>query len=375
MGFFTQDELGVGVPRITEYDKKWHTDLNANGAQVEDFITRRLVKEMTYDGGTNELVLLNADSEPIASTVVSVATPNYSHTISIERIYIDNDDVTNDPEIQCKLGQKIELGIRYNLVASNPLTGTSNHITGKQNLSIKIGNTGYIKLDQGITSSDELQRLDITSLFTNTTVSTISLRVVTYTGVPEEIKVVTATTNKTIAVLNPKIKYVGNNYIINGAASFQVIDGGEDISYSLRYTLNNGTLTRSTSFIVDIAQPGMNELEVYAVVSSGKNAESIKSESIRVQVINIKSQDTFDSLQYAINEIASEVTNWEYSKMYRVSLYTKGYSEDLITIETYLTNTADEGDTYFDKIKQLETQLINSKETKHFILRDWNNII
>lgn len=364
MGFFTQDELGVGVPRITDYSEKWQ---DHSGAQVEDFITRRLVKEMTYDGGTNELVLLNADSEPIASTVVSVATPNYSHTISIERIYIDNIDVTNEPKIQCKLGQKVELGIRYNLVASNPLTGTSNHITGKQNLSIKIGNTGYIKLDQGITSSDELQRLDITSLFTNTTVSTISLRVVTYTGVPEEIKVVTATTNKTIAVLNPKIKYVGNNYIINGTASFQVIDGGQDVSYALRYTLNNGTLTRSTSFNVDIAQSGMNELEVYAVVADN---ETLKSESIRVQVINIKSQDTFDSLQYAINEIASEVTNWEYSKMYRVSLYTKGYSEDLITIETYLTNTADEGDTYFDKIKQLETQLINSKETNPYMYEE-----
>ena len=41
------------------------------------------------DGGTNELVLLNADSEPIASTTVSVATPDYSHSLVIEKIFID----------------------------------------------------------------------------------------------------------------------------------------------------------------------------------------------------------------------------------------------------------------------------------------------
>jgi len=96
MGFFTQEELGAGVPRITDYSEKWN---QASGAQVEDFITRRLVKEMTYDGGTNELVLLNADSEPIASTIVSVATPDYSHSLVIEKIFIDNIDVTNNENI------------------------------------------------------------------------------------------------------------------------------------------------------------------------------------------------------------------------------------------------------------------------------------
>lgn len=357
MGFFTEEELG-GVPRITEYDKKWHTDLNANGAQVEDFITRRLVKEMTYDGGTNELVLLNADSEPIASAIVSVATPDYSHSLVIEKIFIDNIDVTGNENIQCQLGSKIELGIRYNLVASNPLTGTSNHITGKQNLSIKIGNAGYVKLDQGIVSSDDLQRLDVTPLFTNTVVAPISLRVVTYTGVPEELKIVSAST-KSIAVLDPKIRYIGNNYIVNGITSFQVVDGG-GITYALRYVLNGGTLTRSNSFNVDLVKPGLNEIEVYAVVA---NQEDIKSPSIKVQAINIAGQDTFSELQYAVNEISESVTNWEYSKMYRISLYTKGYSGDLISINTQLTNTADDTDLYFDKVKEIETELINSKDT------------
>jgi len=49
--------------------------------------------------------------------------------------------------------------------------------------------------------------------------------------------------------------------------------------------------------------------------------------------------------------------------MYRISLYTKGYSGDLISINTQLTNTADDTDLYFDKVKEIETELINSKDT------------
>ena len=372
MGFFKESELGG--PRINDLSKKWQTDLNANGAQVEDFITRRLVNSMTYDGSTNILSLWNGNvddqgnpnPELISEVEVSVAQPDYSHTIAIEKIFIDNIDVTNKPTIQCQLGSKIELGVRYNLIASNPLTGSSNHVAGKQNLSIKIGNGGYVKLEQGIQSSDSLQRLDITSLITNTTVSTISLRVVTYTGVPEELKIVAAT-SKEVAILDPKIRYIGNNYIINGIASFQVQDGGTGIGYALRYVLNGGTLTRSNSFNVDINEPGVNTLEVYAVVS---NEESIRSESITVQVINIKGQDTFNTLQCAINEISPEVVNWEYSKMYRLSLYTKGYTEESITINTQLTNTADDSDHYFNKTKTLETELINSKETDPYIYQE-----
>lgn len=364
MGFFKESELGG--PRINDLSKKWQSDLNANGAQVEDFITRRLVNSMTYDGSTNILSLWNGNvddqgnpnPELISEVEVSVAQPDYSHTIAIEKIFIDNVDVTNKPNIQCQLGSKIELGVRYNLIASNPLTGSSNHITGKQNLSIKIGNAGYIKLDQGIVSSDDLQRLDVTPLFTNTVVAPISLRVVTYTGVPEELKIVSAST-KSIAVLDPKIRYIGNNYIVNGITSFQVVDGG-GITYALRYVLNGGTLTRSNSFNVDLVKPGLNEIEVYAVVA---NQEDIKSPSIKVQAINIAGQDTFSELQYAVNEISESVTNWEYSKMYRISLYTKGYSEDLISINTQLTNTADDTDLYFDKVKEIETELINSKDT------------
>ena len=53
--------------------------------------------------------------------------------------------------------------------------------------------------------------------------------------------------------------------------------------------------------------------------------------------------------------------------MYRISLYTKGYNEESITINTQLTNTADDSDYYFNKTKTLETELINSKETDPYI--------
>jgi hypothetical protein len=52
--------------------------------------------------------------------------------------------------------------------------------------------------------------------------------------------------------------------------------------------------------------------------------------------------------------------------MYRLSLYTKGISEDIININTRLTNTADDQDLYFNKNKELETYLIDSKDNNPY---------
>ena len=334
-----------------------------SGEQVEDFISRnidtlnnKVVDSISYDPTSQVLALINKKGEIITSGEVSPAEPAYSHNFKISKILINGQESTGN--VQCQIKDTIQLKVSYSLIAENPLTGHKNHITGKQKLSIKLGNGSFIDMEEGITSSDQEQIIDISKYFTDTVVGTITLKVTTYvSGIQEENRVLQATTEP-ISVLNPKLGYVGNSYIVNGVVSFQILNGG-GASYQLRYKLNGGILNRGTSFNIDLSQPGLNKLEVYAVLA---NNEDVKTQTINVQAINIATQDTFDSLQVAVNEVSEAVSNWEYSKMYRLSLYTKGFTEEFININTKLTNTADDKDLYFNKNKQLEVYMINSKD-------------
>jgi len=55
-----------------------------------------------------------------------------------------------------------------------------------------------------------------------------------------------------------------------------------------------------------------------------------------------------------VNEISSSISNWEYSKLYRITIYTKGTSLESISLNSLLTSTADEDDIYFNKIKEID---------------------
>lgn len=341
--------------QITDLTTHWE---GHSGQEVEDFLTRNLenldkadVKSMQYDSATQTLSLYNKDKDIIASAEVSVATPTYNHSIEIKHIYIDDQDVTSKDQIQCKLGSKIELGVIYKLLAINPLTGKSNHIVGKQNLGIKIDNGGYIKYESGIQSSDEEQKIDITSLYTKTTTNTVSLKVSTAVAVEEELKIVHVSTPKSIQVLNPTLQYKGENYIINGQAGFEIVNGG-GIGYIIKYTIEHngeeGLQQRSSGLMINIPESGLNIIRANIVVD---NNESLSFSPITIQVINIKDQDTFSKPLCAINNISSVIYNWEYSRLYRITVYAKGYSEDYVTITSILANTANAEDTYFNKVK------------------------
>jgi hypothetical protein len=106
---------------------------------VEDFITRNLIKDGTYDASTEKLSLIKGDDSTIDITV-SVQTPTYIYGIINYGIRIDG-KVYKDPNLlmQYRTGKKIELGIAIQSVADR--SGTQSTVQKSFNVTIKFNNT------------------------------------------------------------------------------------------------------------------------------------------------------------------------------------------------------------------------------------------
>lgn len=341
---------------IQNLNKQDQLDLTMNwdgttGQQVEDLISRHLPAKMEYDSSSNELTIANINGDTIVQTEVSVAQPIYNHSIQIEGVYFNNTDPDSENQINkdtilCKLGTKIYLGIRYTYTATNPLTNKVTHVNSTQKLFVNIGN-GFIQLEQGIKSSADVQYIEITDLYTKVTSSNVSVRAIASTNIED--KTVTATTTKKVQVVNPKLRYSGDSYIVSGTAGFEVQDGG-GASYLIYYKINDTTIKNQDNLILALTDTGVNTIEAYVAVTS--NA-SIKSDTLKVQVINTKGVTSFDKVLYAINEISTGVNNWEFSKLYKLSIYFKGQSQEESTIITKLTETGNSEDYKLNKTKTI----------------------
>lgn len=339
---------------IQNLNKQDQLDLTMNwdgatGQQVEDLISRHLPASMGYDSSSNVLTIANTNGDTIVQTEVSVAQPIYNHSIQIEGVYFNNTDSENQinkDTILCKLGTKIYLGVRYTYTATNPLTNKVTHVNSTQKLFVNIGN-GFIQLEQGIKSSPDIQYIEITNLYTKVTSSNISVRAIASANIED--KTVTATTTKKIQVVNPKLRYSGKSYIVSGTAGFEVRDGG-GASYLIYYKINGSTVKNQDNLILALTDTGVNTIEAYVAVTI--NA-SIKSDTLKVQVINTKGVTSFNKVLYAINEISTGVNNWEFSKLYKLSIYFKGQSQEESTIVTKLTETGNSEDYKLNKTKTI----------------------
>ena len=339
---------------IQNLNKQDQLDLTMNwdgttGQQVEDLISRHLPASMGYDSSSNILTIANTNGDTIVQTEVSVAQPIYNHSIQIEGVYFNNtnsEDQMNKDNILCKLGTKIYLGVRYTYTATNPLTNKVTHVNSTQKLFVNIG-SGFIQLEQGIKSSPDIQYIEITNLYTKVTSSNVSVRVISSASIED--KIVTTTTAKKIQVVNPKLRYSGKSYIVSGTAGFEVQDGG-DASYLIYYKINGSTVKNQDNLILALTDTGVNTIEVYAAVASNV---SIKSDTLKVQVINTKGVTSFNKVLYAINEVSTGVNNWEFSKLYKLSIYFKGQSQEESTIVTKLTETGNSEDYKLNKTKTI----------------------
>lgn len=340
---------------IQNLNKQDQLDLTTNwdgttGQQVEDLISRHLPASMGYDSSSNVLTIANTNGDTIVQTEVSVAQPIYNHSIQIDGVYFNNtssENQLNKDTVLCKLGTKIYLGIRYTYTATNPLTNKVTHVNSTQKLFVNIGN-GFIQLEQGIKSSPDIQYIEITDLYTKVTSSNISVRAIASTNIED--KTVTATTTKKVQVVNPKLRYSGDSYIVSGTAGFEVQDGG-GASYLIHYKINgSSTVKNQDNLILALTNTGVNTIEAWVSVTS--NA-SIISDILKVQVINTKGVTSFDKVLYAINEISTGVNNWEFSKLYKLSIYFKGQSQEESTIVTKLTETGNSEDYKLNKTKTI----------------------
>lgn len=336
---------------IQNLDKNNQLDLKTNwdgssGQQVEDLISRHLPANMSYDSSTSYLTISNANGDAIVQTEVSVAEPIYNHSIQIKGIYFNNTDSENQIDkdsIICKLGTKIYLGVLYTYTATNPLTNIVNHISSAQKLYINIGN-GYVQLDEGIKSNANIQYIDITNAINRVISSSISLKAVATATIED--KTVTSSTPK-VQVINPKLLYSGSTYIVSNTISYTVQDGGE-ADYLLYYSINGGAIKNQDSLTLEIPNTGVNNIEAYVQV---KTNASIQSSTLTNQVI--KPSDSNTEVLYAINDVSSQVNNWEFAKLYGLSIYFKGSSTKSITINTRLASTGDSEELYLNKIKEI----------------------
>lgn len=341
---------------IQKLDKQEQLDLRTNwdgttGQQVEDLISRHLPASMGYNSSDNMLTIANSDGDTIVQAEVSVAQPEYNHSIQIQGIYFNNigpegNQIDKDT-ILCKLGTKIYLGVKYTYTAINPLTNNVTHVNSTQKLYVNIG-SGFVQLEQGIKSSADIQYIEITNLYNKVTSSNVSVRAISSASIED--KTVTATTSKKVQVVDPKLRYSGSTYVVSGTAGFEVQDGG-GASYLLYYKINNNLVFKNQdNLILALADTGVNKIEAYVAVA---NNASIQSEHLNVQVINTKGVTSFGKVLYAINEITTGVNNWEFSKLYKLSIYFKGQSQEESTIVTKLTETGNSEDYKLNKTKTI----------------------
>ncbi len=340
---------------IQNLNKQDQLDLTTNwdgttGQQVEDLISRHLPASMGYNSSDNMLTIANSNGDTIVQAEVSVAQPIYNHSIQIEGVYfnninIDSEDQMKKDTILCRLGTKIYLKVKYTYTATNPLTNNVTHVNSTQKLYVNIGN-GFVQLEQGIKSSANSQYIEITNLYNKVTSSNVSIRAISSASIED--KTVTATTSKKVQVVDPKIRYSGSTYIVAGTAGFEVQDGG-DASYLLYYKINKDLVVKNQdSLTLALTDTGVNTIEAYVAVV---NNATIQSEPLKIQVINTKGVTSFSKVLYAINEITTEVNNWEFSKLYKLSIYFKGQTQEESTISTKLTETGNAESLYLDKTK------------------------
>lgn len=338
---------------IQNLNKQDQLDLTMNwdgttGQQVEDLISRHLPANMSYDGSTSQLTITNTNGDTIVSTEVSVAEPIYNHSIQITGVYFNNtssENQINKDQIICKLGTKIYLGVKYTYTAINPLTNIVNHISSAQKLYVNVGN-GYTQLDEGIKSSPDIQYIEITNLYNSVSINNISVRVIATAAIED--KTVTAITPKKVQVVNPTLKYAGSSYIISDSINYTIQDGG-DAQYLFYYKINNEVVRNQDTLTLSIANKGVSTIQAYVELQGDA---SIKSDTLQVQVINPSDSNT--EILYAVNDVTKQINNWEFAKLYGLSIYFKGNTTESVSIVTKLSETGNPDTHYLNKTKEIQ---------------------
>ena len=331
------------VNSITDVNTSWE---GKTGAEVEDFISRRLAKpiaSMSYSNTT--LTLFNQEGDVITSAPITVAEANYDYSIVFYGLRV-NGEVCTGPKLlmQYKEGTVVEAGVAIRSVAS-VLDNTSDN-NGRFKISFEFNGLrcdGYARniskdyfqllgndfiLNPDINASEVVAWVDISTLFKKRSTG----NKVTVSFIPpgkERLQktLETEVTNEVISLL-----YNGDVVISQNSVKVQFENDTDFSKYDLVGFKNNETkpFTIKNSGEIEGLQPGLNQIVVRAEHNDNK---AICTNWLNFDVI---CTSDFQGTAIAVNGVSSGITNNGVATLYKMCIYSTSREE--VELTTYLEN-------------------------------------
>lgn len=334
-----------------ELETPWN---EKTGQQVEDLISRHLVKTMDFADST--LTLRDYNGDAITSTRVTVETPSYDQDVLVVAVRINGTIYkTGEVVMQCNSKSKVELAVATSHTSTTQSFGVQD-AAGAVKVKIQYGvnsmettvapyalkdftlDSSGTKIEHLNKADSELKWVNITELFTDSQESTITATLVDY---PQKSSVL----NVSIKSQKISLSYTGN--VISNNAEF-TLKGGSPADYHLEGYLNaNHINTTDGNLSYNELRSGLNILTVRAVH---------KSQNIATDYVNacvIKSEG-FTGVAVAVNGITGSINNHDTVKLYTITVYSP--TKDSVTINTYLNSDSSQ-----DRQNLLDTIVVNAQ--------------
>ena len=334
-----------------ELETPWN---EKTGQQVEDLISRHLVKTMDFADST--LTLRDYNGDAITSTRVTVETPSYDQDVLVVAVRINGTIYkTGEVVMQCNSKSKVELAVATSHTSTTQSFGVQD-AAGAVKVKIQYGvnsmettvapyalkdftlDSSGTKIEHLNKADSELKWVNITELFTDSQESTITATLVDY---PQKSSVL----NVSIKSQKISLSYTGN--VISNNAEF-TLKGGSPADYHLEGYLNaNHINTTDGNLSYNKLRSGLNILTVRAVH---------KSQNIATDYVNacvIKSEG-FTGVAVAVNGITGSINNHDTVKLYTITVYSP--TKDSVTINTYLNSDSSQ-----DRQNLLDTIVVNAQ--------------
>lgn len=334
-----------------ELETPWN---EKTGQQVEDLISRHLVKTMDFADST--LTLRDYNGDAITSTRVTVETPSYDQDVLVVAVRINGTIYkTGEVVMQCNSKSKVELAVATSHTSTTQSFGVQD-AAGAVKVKIQYGvnsmettvapyalkdftlDSSGTKIEHLNKADSELKWVNITELFTDSQESTITATLVDY---PQKSSVL----NVSIKSQKISLSYTGN--VISNNAEF-TLKGGSPADYHLEGYLNaNRINTTDGNLSYNELRSGLNILTVRAVH---------KSQNIATDYVNacvIKSEG-FTGVAVAVNGITGSINNHDTVKLYTITVYSP--TKDSVTINTYLNSDSSQ-----DRQNLLDTIVVNAQ--------------
>lgn len=337
--------------KIESLETPWN---EKTGQQVEDLISRHLVKSMDFADST--LTLRDYNGDAITSTRVTVETPSYDQDVLVVAVRINGTIYkTGEVVMQCNSKSKVELAVATSHTSTTQSFGVQD-AAGAVKVKIQYGvnsmettiapyalkdftlDSSGTKIDHLNKADSELRWVDITELFTDSQESKITATLVDY---PQK----SSTLNVSIKSQKITLSYAGN--IISSTAQF-ILEGGSASEYHLEGYLNaSDTNTSDGDLNIGNLKSGLNRLTVKAV----HKTQDIATNYINVYVIN---PSGFSGVAVAVNGITGSINNHDTVKLYTLTVYSP--TKESVTINTYLNS-----DSADDRQNLLDTVVVNAQ--------------